>query len=118
MAGRALRRDPDPEEIYIMTERLEDILFSKTATDYNPKLSYVLSMMARSAYSVDQVIGNTEILLNGKVISSSPIISKEGIVQKTSKRYSKILKFLAKNLILILSHNLIFLSIAFVNVLK
>lgn len=50
--------DPDPEEIYIMTERLEDILFSKTATDYNPKLSYVLSMMARSAYSVDQVIGN------------------------------------------------------------
>ncbi len=67
----------------------------------NLQIKYNYPKSIKAPVYVDQVIGNTEILLNGKVISSSPIISKEGIVQKTSKRYSKILKFLAKNLVLI-----------------
>ncbi len=66
----------------------------------NLQIKYNYPKSIKAPVYIDQVIGNTEILLNGKVIASSPIISKYGVVEKKSKSYIKSLKFLIKNLLI------------------
>ena len=66
----------------------------------NLKIKYNYPKSVKAPVYINQVIGTTEILLNGNVIASSPIISKTGIVEKAEKSYKDNLKFLFNNLLI------------------
>jgi len=43
-------------------EEIEDLVYSKSSTEYNPRLAHFLACMARSAYTQDLVVDNYDIL--------------------------------------------------------
>ena len=76
------------------------IYLTLTDEEYkNSKIKYTYPNSIKAPIYMDQVIGTSEIILNGKVIASSPIISKCGIVENKDKTYMDSLKFLLNNLL-------------------
>ena len=65
----------------------------------NLTIRYNYPATIKAPIYINQVIGNTEIISDGKVIASSPIISKCGVPEKTDRTYKESLKFLINNLL-------------------
>ncbi len=65
----------------------------------NIKINYNYPKSIKAPVYIDQVIGNIEVILNGKIIASSPIISKCGITEKQTKNHNNSFKFLLQNLL-------------------
>lgn len=65
----------------------------------NIKIKYNYPTTIKAPIYINQVIGTTEIILDGKVIASSPIISKCGVPVKVETTYKDNLKFLISNLL-------------------
>ena len=88
------------EEKTIKLYNCKAIHLTLTEEEYkNIKIKYTYPTSIKVPIYIDQVIGTTEIMLNGKVIASSPIVSKCGIVEKKNKTYMDSLKFLLSNLL-------------------
>ena len=92
--------DPDVYNYYHTTFANSSNKTRITDEEYkNSKIKYTYPNSIKAPIYMDQVIGTSEIILNGKVIASSPIISKCGIVENKDKTYMDSLKFLLNNLL-------------------